>query len=312
MRYISGLKTLAKDFYHYNFSGMNELFSYDDTHEDNIEIFMKDNSFLEIPKVIWMYWDDVSIPPYISLMIDKIRNDNKDHDLVVLNKNNLVSYIEDLKFSSDKYIPIANKSDIIRLELLKRYGGIWIDSSVILTKPISWVHDINKDKKVDLIGYYRDVSTKDRMYPIVESWFLCSQKNNLFINEWLDVLSPLKEMGAKEYFNMIKSRPDYETILQGIHKPDYLLVYLAQQIAMRKINFNLFSKRSESSAFLYQENESWNSSAIARDLCIKKSPITLPPVIKLTNANRCGIEKLIKLKLVKKDSTITAFSLECS
>lgn len=215
MRYISGLKTLAKDFYHYNFSGMNELFSYDDTHEDNIEIFMKDNSFLEIPKVIWMYWDDASIPPYISLMIDKIRNDNKDHDLVVLNKNNLVSYIEDLKFSSDKYIPIANKSDIIRLELLKRYGGIWIDSSVILTKPISWVHDINKDKKVDLIGYYRDVSTKDRMYPIVESWFLCSQKNNLFINEWLDVLSPLKEMGAKEYFNMIKSRPDYEVIGVG-------------------------------------------------------------------------------------------------
>lgn len=45
MRYISGLKTLAKDFYYYNFSGVNELFSYDDTHEDNIEIFMKDNSF---------------------------------------------------------------------------------------------------------------------------------------------------------------------------------------------------------------------------------------------------------------------------
>jgi mannosyltransferase OCH1-like enzyme len=36
-------------------------------------------------------------------------------------------------------LTLAKRSDWVRLELLNRYGGIWLDASTILTESLAWV-----------------------------------------------------------------------------------------------------------------------------------------------------------------------------
>ncbi|WP_437609291.1 glycosyltransferase family 32 protein [Erwinia sp. V71] len=280
------------------------LLSYNPQQEDDLNIVSDDIRRAIIPKKIWMYWEGNNIPDYIRLMVERISSQNPDHQLTLLNEHSLSDYITPLNFTAHD-IPLANKSDIIRLEILKAHGGIWIDASTLFWQDLSWVHQRQQQGCYDLIGFYRDVSTINRHYPVIESWFLCAPAANPFITRWLEILTPLKALGAREYYRMMLARDDYADIAQKIHKPDYLLVYLAQQIALRQLSHvNLYVKRSEANAFMYQERTDWDAWQLARYLCLNHSPATPPPLIKLNSANRRAIEVIMRLKLLNKKSII--------
>ncbi len=280
------------------------LWSYNPQQEDDLDIIRDSASRASIPKKIWMYWEGDTLPDYIRLMVERITRQNPDHQLTMLTPHSLSDYIPPLSFIASD-IPLANKSDIIRLEILKAHGGIWIDASTLFWDDLSWVHQRQQQGDYDLIGFYRDVSTVDRQHPVIESWFLCAPAENPFITRWLEILAPLKELGAQRYYQTMLARDDYAEIAQKIHKPDYLLVYLAQQVALRQLNHvNLYAKRSEANAFLYQERLNWDAGQLAKFLCLNRSPHTPPPLIKLNSANRHAIELIMRLKLVNKKSII--------
>lgn len=149
----------------------------------------------EIPKIIWMYWDSSSPPQLVINARNKIAELNKDHVVNLLSKESLGDFLPDLisEISYSSLCP-ANLSDYIRLSLLLRYGGIWVDASTLCYKDFSWVH---KNSEYDLHAYYRDVSTTDEYYPIVESWFLAAPKGNHLISLWLDIFRPAVSMGGE-------------------------------------------------------------------------------------------------------------------
>ncbi len=296
-------KTLS--LYRYAFKYRNQhLTSYDDKTENDLIFLISDLKKPSIPKKIWMYWGGNTLSDYVQKMIARIREQNPDHQLVVLNDSTLDNYISPVVFLAED-IPIANKSDIIRLEILKKYGGIWIDASTLFFQNLSWVHELNQQNNYDLIGFYNETATTDLDYPIIENWFICAPPENPFIIRWLEILSPLKELGAAAYYEMISTRSDYVEIRQKISDPKYLLAHLAHQIAMRQLSaINIYTKRCEASAFLYQESVLWNADKLARLLCFKQAPEQLPPLIKLTNDNRRAIEQVIKFNLVNKNSII--------
>lgn len=245
------------------------------------------------------------IPAYMSSMISNLKKINKDHDVFFLDSKTVLDYIPNI-YNISKDMPLANKSDIIRLELLKRYGGIWLDSSSLVMEDLSWVHDLNsRDSGFDLIGYYRDESTIDYSRPIIESWFLCAPPNNKLIIAWLDALSPLAKLGAVSFHRMLVERDDFNEIKQNIGRPDYLFVYYAQQIAMRNLNnFNVYARMCESSAFLYQTKSHWNGVILGAMFCINVEPNKYPPIIKFTSSDRRYIDMFIKLKLINPKSII--------
>ncbi|MBB6130765.1 glycosyltransferase family 32 protein [Mucilaginibacter lappiensis] len=257
----------------------------------------------KIPKIIWMYWEEEIIPFCVQKMIDNIKRLHTSHEIHILNKDNTRSFLPELLFKGE--MPIANKTDIIRLELLYRFGGIWIDCTTILRDNLNWIHEKSESQAFDIIGYYREKSTSDSEYPIIESWLLGAAPHNYLIKQWLYTLSPLKDLGNKAYFERIKKRPDYELIKQKISSPSYLLVYLAGQIALRKYkNFNLYLKKCEDSAFYVQEYYGWVNYKINYALCRLEDFIKHVPIVKLTSGDRLLIEMFRKFKLIKKNSTI--------
>lgn len=246
-----------------------------------------------VPKKIWLYWEDQNVPELVLLMVEQIRKVFKEYNVNLLTGGNLTNYLPDLDFSIA--IPLANKSDIIRLSLLYRYGGIWIDSSVIISDFPKWLEEHMAAEKYDLIAFYREVATIDFNFPVIESWFLTSPAQNIFIKSWLDELMPLKDLGQEKYFKEIRDREDYSMLKQNIDNPEYLLVYLAMQIALRKNNnYNLFLKKSEASAFLYQEKSSWAPYKGMSNLIIKKMNSNYPSIIKLTKLCRLEVEYLLE------------------
>ena len=260
-----------------------------------------------IPRVIWLFWDTTQKPPLVECTINRVRLLNPDHELRVLDSETLSDYI-DSSFLTRNDVTLSHKSDIIRLELLAKYGGFWLDATCIFNEDFSWAHTASAENSSDLVAFYRDQDTYDRGFPIIESWFMACPPNDEFMVAWRDEFRKVLKSGSKGYFDEIESRSDFTELKQGIQRPEYLVLYIAAQIILRKVpEARLFLRKAEDSPYLYQQNVKWDRVRVATALCRLKAPSPLPPVVKLTYSNRYLMPFLIKMRLVKQDSILGKF-----
>ncbi len=88
---------------------------------------------------IWVLWlqGEANMPELVKVCLESIKKNAGDHKVIVLSNSNLDKYIqfpEQIKtLYKEGKISNAHYSDIIRMALLSRYGGIWIDATILLT-----------------------------------------------------------------------------------------------------------------------------------------------------------------------------------
>lgn len=91
---------------------------------------------------IWVLWwqGHENAPLIVQRCVESIKRNFGGHSLHLLSKDNLEEYIQLPDFIKQKVdngaITLTHLSDIIRMALLAKYGGFWIDSTVFVTKPI--------------------------------------------------------------------------------------------------------------------------------------------------------------------------------
>lgn len=98
--------------------------------------------------------------------------------------NNLKDYVNDINYIYDinKNITPQAKSDIIRLSLLKNYGGVWADATMLCMQPLDfWATEAMQPSKFWMYhgtggGMSKEVGPA--------SWFILSEKNGYIINKW--------------------------------------------------------------------------------------------------------------------------------
>lgn len=281
-----------------------QLASYNPRDEQDIDMCSQPATGTPIPQQIWMYWESETLPAEVQIFVDKIVRENPGYQMTVINNRNLAHYLPDLQFTHPDMRP-SHKSDVIRLELLYRYGGIWMDATIILNRTLDALLAVNADSRYDLIAFYRAGSTHDMAYPVIESWFLAAPANNAFIGRWLHYFRPIVTLGAEAFFRQLLAQPDYDTLVQGITPPDYLVVYLAQQQALRESNhYNLYLRKCEASALLYQSLSEWRPVRLSRMLMVDRLPEVLPPLTKLTGFDRKYLATNLKYGVVNRDSLL--------
>src|SRR5690606_29409949 len=86
-----------------------------------------------IPTIIWAYWNGPQPPLLIQRCFENWRRFNPGFSIFILNDETLPQYLPEVADRLGQ-IPVAKRSDWIRLELLHRHGGIWLDASTILTE----------------------------------------------------------------------------------------------------------------------------------------------------------------------------------
>ena len=102
--------------------------------------------------------------------------------MIIINKTNLYKYVKFPSFILEKHkkniIDNTHFSDLLRLELLIKYGGTWIDASVLITK-----YDKIFFKK-DLFFFTAINSTKISG----SNWFITAEKESPVLKTTRDLL----------------------------------------------------------------------------------------------------------------------------
>lgn len=91
-------------------------------------------------KIIWQFWAQGfdNLPEIAQLCFDSVDRFKQDYQVIRLTDMNYKEYVNFPDFVEEKRklpeFKTAFFSDLLRTALLKIYGGVWLDASVVLTK----------------------------------------------------------------------------------------------------------------------------------------------------------------------------------
>lgn len=133
---------------------------------------------------VWvMWWQGIDNAPQIVKSNIRVMKRIFGSRLKVISQNNVFNYVEidpllRLKLKNG-LIPPAQWSDIIRVALLKKYGGLWIDSTVVVSENILKLPGLFERSFVSIC------SNSNRTYNVSRedwtTWFIGgSSQNSLF------------------------------------------------------------------------------------------------------------------------------------
>ena len=139
-------------------------------------------------KIIWFCWLQGldNAPELVRVCYNSLRKHLTDREITLIDGNNWRVFVEMPDYIVRKWqkgrIPPANFSDLLRLELLIKYGGTWIDSTVLCTG----THHTKEYLDADLFLFqYTPQGTKTGIS--ISNWFITSCTNN-------EVLMVLRDM----------------------------------------------------------------------------------------------------------------------
>ncbi|MCT4287907.1 capsular biosynthesis protein [Elizabethkingia anophelis] len=118
-------------------------------------------------KIIWQYWgqgtNSPELPEVVKICFDSVDQYKGDYIVIRLNDENFSEYIDLPEFVLEKKDgPVFNRtffSDVLRLALLKTYGGVWLDATVMLTGSLP-----EQFSSLDYFVYQRDSNEQHKDY----------------------------------------------------------------------------------------------------------------------------------------------------
>lgn len=134
---------------------------------------------------IWCFWwqgYNNDTPAYVKMCINSIKANNPEHEVIIITKDNIKEYVDFPDFYYTKLengvISLTHFSDLLRVELLAKYGGIWIDSAFYLTRTL--------DAKIYKLPFYTIKHGLLSDFHVCKGlWtdgFIMSADGNLFFN----------------------------------------------------------------------------------------------------------------------------------
>jgi len=186
-----------------------------------------------IPNIIYTYWDNRRIPSIVNNCIKSWKRHNPTYKVYLIHKDNLSKYMDVSLIP--KHYSNQLKSDLIRLYILEKYGGIWIDASIYLNESLDWIHGYQIKEQSEFVGYrlgmYETISV-----PVVESWFLATVPSSSFIRDWKNKFFEItKYANPIEYVDYLK----LTTNIQNISIPYYLSIHVACQYVLQHGTYKL-------------------------------------------------------------------------
>lgn len=91
---------------------------------------------------IWVFWWSgvKDAPALVQKCVSSIKDNADNHPVKIIDRNNINEYLDVdpiiLEKVEKKFICLANFSDYVRFSLLNRYGGMWIDATILLSGTI--------------------------------------------------------------------------------------------------------------------------------------------------------------------------------
>lgn len=196
------------------------VFKYISKYKSHYKADKRFNNEVKLNSVIWTGWlqgiDEA--PALIKFCINNLISKAGSHKVIVITLENLNQYLPDFpqsivkKYQNKDIIP-AHFMDIIRVGLISKYGGLWIDPTVLITKEI-------KDSYFEDVFYtYKGHPGKWHSNPADSLWctfYMGGKSGNVFFEETFNLLI--------NYWSNNKVAIDYFLL-------DYVMRYIYNEVA---------------------------------------------------------------------------------
>lgn len=142
----------------------------------------------DMSNTIWFCWLQgiENAPELVKHCFESIKYHITDMDIILLDENNLFDYISMPEYIIDKWkagvITNTHFSDLIRVNILNSYGGLWLDSTVYLTSGLP-DYITGSDFFVYRNGWFDDEMIN------MGSWLIYSKPGNILLTETENLLN---------------------------------------------------------------------------------------------------------------------------
>ncbi len=180
----------------------------------------REKAYGKVPPIIWTCWlqgvDQAS--DFIHICLASQRKCWEGFEQRILTLDNCHEWVDIPQFVIDKYVskkmPAALFSDILRLAVLKKYGGIWLDASVFCTgfsnESLQKQREIILDSPFTIFRYYRR-----------------GEKQPSGLSSWFIAVPPGSEIAMVVYDMLVAYWRDYDCTI------DYYLIHLFLSMSLR-------------------------------------------------------------------------------
>lgn len=136
--------------------------------------------------IIWWCWlqGEENAPALSKKCLESLRLHIPDKEIKIITSDNMYDYVDFPDYIKEKYahgkISHAHFSDLLRLQLLIKYGGTWIDATVFCTARPDYIFNI------PLFVF----KTKEKNDPATtaQNWFMSAERNNPILTLTRDLL----------------------------------------------------------------------------------------------------------------------------
>lgn len=261
-----------------------------------------------IPRIIWAFWTGPTQPELIRRCFENWHAMCPGFEIRILDEQSALQYLDGIPAALDQ-ASAPKRADWVRVELLRRHGGIWLDASTILTTSLDWTIEAQARTQSDYVGFYLEQFTSDAAYPVVENWFMAAPPGSPFIEDLQHEFTTRVVPGSNaQYLDRLREEGVYDQLRQRIFSPEYLSMHLALQYVMRtRGGYRLALQRAEDGPFLYHVAAGWNRANLKVQLMMRPAAEHLPPMVKLRKPDRKRMELYMQRGLVRADSIVGRF-----
>lgn len=159
----------------------------------------------DTPETIWQFWDNPAgrtTPDIVKASLESALRYKGDFKHRVLDRTTMADYSDLPGYVLDKFnkgqIDHTHFSDLLRLNLLKNHGGIWLDATAYMTDVVP-PYILDEDFFVFLTGELTHYP-----YSFIQSCFIRSKKGAFLCDAWYAMCVDYwkKETKKMEYFQI--------------------------------------------------------------------------------------------------------------
>lgn len=195
------------------------------------------NSLFCFPRVIWSYWDSPNIPEDIQEILRIKRKALRNFTFFFLSEKNLSIALNISSFPErfDKLWP-SGKADYIRVCLLEKFGGFWIDSGVLVNsgEDLESIISNATRKRSNLVGFGERHQ--------VQASFFGAPKDSDFMKKFKAEMDLMISMGPENYcyVTCIELKSQFKLNYDINCRPYWVIDLVMQKICLQ--NSSLYSR----------------------------------------------------------------------
>lgn len=131
---------------------------------------------------VWLYWAQgrENAPPIVQSCLRSVERHLPGRDIIILNDDEIDRYVKLHPVASERVKTISKTqfSDMLRVELLHKYGGTWMDATVFLSG----------EPRPEMMNSEFFAFTRDADPFLLSSWFITARPEHSLISAMREML----------------------------------------------------------------------------------------------------------------------------